>query len=197
MKILFPIVLIFISGQFYAFAGSSLHSHQSVYSGQEKRLIKSLSANDITELRRGRGWGLALAAELNGMPGPVHLLDMRNDIDLNETQIKELRHLYNAMQKRAIEQGEKLIILETLLDNQFKTNTIDEKSLADILEKIAKVRKELRFIHLSTHLKSSGILSEIQISMYNQLRGYTSADPCMAVPKGHNQNKWRKHNSCE
>ena len=50
------------------------HSHgaQTPYSGMQDRAIKSLSDNDIKELRRGGGWGLALAAELNGMPGPTH-----------------------------------------------------------------------------------------------------------------------------
>ncbi len=48
--------------------------HASKYSGQEKRTIKSLSPDDIAELERGGGWGLAKAAELNGLPGPAHLI---------------------------------------------------------------------------------------------------------------------------
>jgi hypothetical protein len=52
-------------------------SFASPYAGQETRRIKSLSEQDIDELRQGRGWGLAKAAELNGLPGPAHLLEMR------------------------------------------------------------------------------------------------------------------------
>ena len=55
----------------------SLHSK---YKGQEHRDIKSLSTDDIAELQRGGGWGLAKAAELNGVPGPVHLLEMEKEI---------------------------------------------------------------------------------------------------------------------
>jgi hypothetical protein len=44
---------------------------QTPYAGMQNRAIKSLSDNDINELRRGGGWGLALAAELNGMPAPL------------------------------------------------------------------------------------------------------------------------------
>lgn len=58
----------------------SEHSHKSKYVGQEKREIKSLSETDIEELRNGRGWGLAKAAELNGLPGPAHLLEMKKAI---------------------------------------------------------------------------------------------------------------------
>ncbi len=61
-------------------ASEGSHSHMSKYSGQEQRIIKSLSPDDIAELRRGGGWGLAKAAELNGVPGPVHLLEMKEAI---------------------------------------------------------------------------------------------------------------------
>ncbi len=43
----------------------------SQYSGQEQRAINSLSQEDITELARGGGWGMAKVAELNGLPGFV------------------------------------------------------------------------------------------------------------------------------
>ena len=51
----------------------SQHAHNSEYVGEERRQIKSLSDDDISELRQGGGWGLAKAAELNGVPGPAHL----------------------------------------------------------------------------------------------------------------------------
>jgi hypothetical protein len=54
-------------------------SLKSKYAGEEKREIKSLSATDIEELQNGKGWGLAKAAELNGIPGPVHLLEMKEE----------------------------------------------------------------------------------------------------------------------
>ena len=66
----------------YTFAASD-HSHKSKYAGEEKREIKSLSETDIEELKNGKGWGLAKAAELNGLPGPAHLLEMKEEINLS------------------------------------------------------------------------------------------------------------------
>jgi len=60
-------------------AGGAAHAQQhaaSPYAGEERRQIASLSKNDLAELRSGHGWGLALPAELNGVPGPTHLLEM-------------------------------------------------------------------------------------------------------------------------
>jgi hypothetical protein len=41
------------------------------YAGLQARPIKSLSAEQIADLKAGRGMSLALAAELNGYPGPA------------------------------------------------------------------------------------------------------------------------------
>ena len=49
--------------------------HNSDYVGEESREIKSLSPKDIAALKEGSGWGLAKAAELNGYPGPIHVLE--------------------------------------------------------------------------------------------------------------------------
>jgi hypothetical protein len=47
----------------------------STYTGLEHRTIKALSEQQVDDLQSGRGMGLALAAELNHYPGPVHVLE--------------------------------------------------------------------------------------------------------------------------
>lgn len=46
------------------------------YAGIARRSVKALSDREISDLRTGRGMGLALAAELNGYPGPAHVLEL-------------------------------------------------------------------------------------------------------------------------
>lgn len=46
-------------------------SAQSPYAGMQRRPIEALSEQQIADLKAGRGRGLALAAELNGYPGPA------------------------------------------------------------------------------------------------------------------------------
>ena len=46
------------------------------YAGMQNRAIKALSDEQIAQLRAGKGMALALAAELNGYPGPLHALDL-------------------------------------------------------------------------------------------------------------------------
>ncbi len=153
-------------------AGESHHTHGSKYSGQEARSVKSLSEADVAELKRGGGWGLAKAAELNGVPGPAHLLELRHKIPLNAAQIAKITNLFDDMKLDAIAQGEKLILLEQTLEQHFRNRTITDQILRDSLNAIAETREELRYIHLSTHLKTPRILSSEQIKKYNDLRGY-------------------------
>ncbi len=172
------------------------HSYKSKYAGEEKREIKSLSETDIEELKNGKGWGLAKAAELNGLPGPAHLLEMKDEIELSAKQVRAIEALYKKMKQEAIPLGLELIELERELNNHFANKTITDELLRQILKRITKVYSQLRYVHLSTHLKTPNILTPEQIALYNKLRVYSSDDPCENIPKGHDQAMWKKHHNC-
>jgi Spy/CpxP family protein refolding chaperone len=167
----------------------------SPYAGQETRRIKSLSEQDIDELRHGRGWGLAKVAELNGMPGPAHLLEMSQQIGLTPQQVAEIETLFRRMKASAMALGEELIALETDLNDAFARGDIRQGELAAKLDAIGAVQTRLRLTHLETHLATPKILTPEQIAAYNRLRGY-AANPCATVPEGHDPAMWRKHNGC-
>ena len=175
---------------------SSEVSFKSAYIGQERREIKSLSKSDIEELENGSGWGLAKAAELNGVPGPAHLLEMKTEIGLSQDQIGRIEILYQEMKRQAISLGSELIEYERELNTHFANRTITEELLRQLLEEIAQVQKQLRYAHLSTHLKTTDILTVEQIDLYNKLRGYFSDDPCKNIPEGHDPEMWKRHNNC-
>ena len=168
----------------------------SEYIGQERRSIKSLSDDDIRELTTGAGWGLAKAAELNGLPGPKHVLEMKNEINLTAEQEEEMKALYEEMNEKAIVLGRQLIAQEKELDDRFAQGDIDESTLEELLTGISATYAALRYTHLSAHLRAPDILSDEQIRRYNELRGYSSKDPCAHIPEGHDPVMWRKHNNC-
>lgn len=179
-----------------SFSGGAAENFTSKYQGEEKRRIKSLSQEDISELKAGGGWGLAKAAELNGMPGPAHLLEMAAEIRLTQEQQTAIQALFDEMQGDAKMLGNQLVKLEGELNQRFAEGSISPDSLTEIVGEIERVRAALRIVHLSTHLKTPDVLSPHQIAQYNQLRGYDS-DPCLNVPKGHNEEMWKKHNGCQ
>ena len=146
----------------------------SPYAGEASRAVKSLSAEDIAELRRGGGWGLAKTAELNGMPGPFHLLDLKDEFPLSRAQVSAITAIYERMRAAAIAEGEHFIAGERALENAFRAGTVTEESLRRMLAEIARSRARLRFIHLSAHLETPALLTHEQIARYDILRGYHS-----------------------
>jgi hypothetical protein len=162
----------------------------------ENREINSLSAQDIEDLRAGRGWGLALAAELNGVPGPAHLLELQEEIGLSPEQVTAMEAIFAAMQAEAQEAGERLIATEAGIEAGFRAGDLTPEALRELVDTAAAARAELRFIHLSRHLETPPLLTADQIGRYNDLRGYGAAEPCASVPEGHDPTMWRRHNNC-
>ena len=180
-----------------AFAQDRVHEANSApYAGFEAREIKSLSDQDIEELQRGGGWGLALPAELNGRPGPAHLLELDEELDLSARQVEAISAVYEQMRAAAVAAGERFIAAEAALSDAFAGSDLSEDRLRGLLAEAAEARAELRFIHLSRHLSTPELLSDAQIQRYNSLRGYAD-DPCETVPDGHDPEMWRSHNGCE
>lgn len=171
------------------------HAH-GPYAGFQTREIKSLSQEDLEELRRGGGWGLALPAELTGRPGPAHLLELRDELGLSDAQVASITAIRDAMRADAIAAGERFIAAETALSAAFADPDLVMGDLRVLVEAAAAARADLRFVHLSRHLSTPELLTTEQIERYAELRGYTD-DPCAQVPDGHNATLWRRHNGCE
>ena len=166
------------------------------YAGQHTREIKSLSENDINDLRQGNGWGLAKPAELNGLPGPIHLLELKDELGLTAKQQAEIEMIYQQMNGEAKELGLQYIENEREIEAALLSAKVTEQSLAALLHQSAKTLAELRLVHLRAHLKTPSILSNAQLEQYNVLRGYAGENPCDAVPEGHDPDMWKRHNNC-
>jgi hypothetical protein len=116
--------------------------------------------------------GLALAGEMNGYPGPAHVLELSDKLRLSSEQRDRIRRLFDAMKAEAIPVGEKLIEQEGELDREFADRKITPPKLAELTARIGDVQGQLRAIHLKYHLTTAELLSSEQKSRYAELRGY-------------------------
>ena len=161
-------------------AAASLAQTTSPYAGQEQRAIKALSDREISDLTEGRGLGLAKAAELNGYPGPMHVLELADSLDLSGQQRAKMQELFAAMKAEAIPLGERLIAQEADLDKQFASKTITPASPVAI----GATHGALRQTHLKYHLFTLEVLTPAQIRRYAELRGYKTG---LEHPHGRHQ----------
>ena len=152
-----------------------LAQSHSPYAGFEKRAIKALSDQQISDLGAGLGMSLALAAELNGYPGPRHTLELANELNQTDEQRKKVSELFTAMTAESIPIGEKLIAQEAELDLLFAGRTVTPESLSAATDAIGKTQATLRATHLKYHLLTVELLTPTQVAHYSSLRGYDSS----------------------
>lgn len=164
----FLLVCVFLLLPAYA----SVASESSPYSGQDAREIKALSQEDIQSYLGGKGMGFAKAAELNGYPGPAHVLSFANDLSLTAQQKEQTSALFKTMETEAVALGRSLIEKEKKLDLAFAGKSVTPASLEHMLGEIAALQAKLRQVHLQAHLEQFAILKPAQIAAYNKLRGY-------------------------
>lgn len=168
--IIAALAVILLGGEVRAQAGPS-----APYAGEQARAVASLSAADISELLAGGGWGLAKPAELNGYPGPAHVLELADKLGLTEQQRKRVEQIHKRMQLRARDIGARYVAAEAAIDTIFKYSDAGEGSLTTRLRDAERLRAELRRAHLQAHLDTRPVLSEAQRKQYAVLRGYASA----------------------
>jgi Spy/CpxP family protein refolding chaperone len=154
------------------FANLASAEPASPYAGQEKREIKSLSPQEIGDYLTGRGMGLAKAAELNGYPGPMHVLELAGPLSLSAEQKVRTQELFAHMQKNAVDLGQRLIDEERKLDALFASRRVTPDTLSASLERIGTLQAQIRRAHLQAHLTQTQILSPAQTAKYVELRGY-------------------------
>lgn len=146
--------------------------HHAAYAGLQTRRIKALSEQQIEDLKAGRGMSMALPAELNGYPGPVHTLELAGEIGLTPDQERRTRALFSEMQREAGSLGERLIAAEDALDRLFREQEATPDNVMQASLTAAEAQGRLRATHLLYHLRMLDVLSAEQIEHYNTLRGY-------------------------
>ena len=144
----------------------------SQYAGQETRSIKALSHEETAALLSGQGSGFAKAAELNGYPGPAHVLELATRLGLDSDQLAATQALMSAHRRRAQRIGAELVAAERNLDALFASRQARTASVDQATQEVAVLQGQLRAEHLNTHLLEHEILTPAQVEQYSRLRGY-------------------------
>ena len=160
----------------FASATAAFASAPSPYAGQQNREIRSLSASEVADLLAGKGMGYAKAAELNGYPGPAHVLELQSELGLSADQLARTRSIFQRMESSAKSFGAQLVEAERALDASFRNREVSPDTLARALERISTIAGKLRNVHLGAHLEQTRVLSAAQITRYAELRGYANVN---------------------
>jgi hypothetical protein len=152
---------------------------RSPYAKFQGSAATGLLPQEVDALTQGEGMALALAAEVNGYPGPRHVLDAdaAGQLGLRPEQRTALTRTFDRMHGLAQAKGQEILEREGELATRFRHHHIDEAGLTEALGRISQLRAELRAIHLRAHLETEALLTPEQISRYETVRGYDAASP--------------------
>ena len=162
------------AGGHHSPGGAGTGALHSPYSGARDVQATGLLPDEVEGLTKGSGMTLALAAEVNGYPGPRHVLDAADagQLTLRPEQRQAVQGLFDRMSAEAKGKGQEILTAEAHLATRFRHAHVDEPTLRGLLEQIGTLRAALRFIHLRTHLETKALLTPVQVARYNAVRGY-------------------------
>lgn len=151
---------------------TSASAQDAPYAELDTRAIKALSTQQVDDYLAGRGMGLALAGELNGYPGPRHVLELAEPLGLDAAQAEAVQLVHDRMLEAARALGARIVSAERDLDAAFAAGGIDADLLTRSATAIGRMNGELRALHLAAHLETTALLRPEQVRAYQALRGY-------------------------
>jgi Spy/CpxP family protein refolding chaperone len=121
-------------------------------------------------VREGRGFGMAFAADQQGYPGPMHVLELKERLGLSLEQETRVRALVEAMFAESRPKGARLLEAESRLRALFAAGSADASTVRAATAEVERARAELRLVHLLAHLKTRELLTDAQRRAYHEAR---------------------------
>ena len=147
------------------------HSHRAgVPASAGHQRVQACAQEFDSVVRDGRGFGMAFAADQNGYPGPMHVLEMKDRLALTPEQESQMQALMDGMFAQARPAGARLLEAETRLRTLFAEARADEFAVRAAVAEIEKRRADVRLVHLLTHLRTRDLLTQAQRSSYHAAR---------------------------
>lgn len=151
-------------------AGAQGHQHGGGDDAQAHQRVQAYLREFDQVVAEGRGFGLAFAADQNGYPGPLHVLELKDQLTLTPAQHARMTALFEAMLAEARAKAAGLAAAEDRLRRVFAGGAADAPAVRAAVAEAERARAEVRLVHLLTHLETRDLLTEAQRRTYHQLR---------------------------
>lgn len=149
------------------------HGGHGSHSGQglaPHRQMQAMLDETDRVIAQGLGAGMAFAADQNGYPGPRHVLELKDRLQLTPAQEARVTALQTAMFADARPKSARLLDAEARLRRLFAEGAADEARVRAAVAEIERARTEVRLVHLLTHLETRALLTEEQRRAYHEAR---------------------------
>src|SRR5213594_3206505 len=154
-------------------AGTTVTRAQHAHGGagaQGHQVAQTCASEFEKFVGEGRGFGLAFAADQNGYPGPMHVLELKDRLKLTADQEAKAQALMQAMFAESKPKSAQLLEAEAKLRRLFADRSADDAAVRAAVGEVERARSQVRLVHLLAHLKTRGLLTEDQRRIYHEAR---------------------------
>jgi Spy/CpxP family protein refolding chaperone len=145
------------------------HGHGAAAPSEGHRAAQACADESKAVIADGRGFGMAFAADQNGYPGPMHVLELKDTLKLTPDQERRARELYAAV-RAEVPKSTRLLEAERRLERLFADGRATEDGVRAAVGEVEQARAEVRLVHLLAHLRTRDLLSDEQRQTYHRAR---------------------------
>jgi Spy/CpxP family protein refolding chaperone len=117
--------------------------------------------------------GQATVAEMTGYPGPKHVLELADNLQLTEAQRRSVQTAFDEMNGQTRRLGAQLVEAERELYRAFASNGVTSETIDALTMRIGHLQATLRARHLKAHADTRPMLTSLQVNAYRRLRGHS------------------------
>lgn len=160
----------------FSHAQSESDTAEEATDASDIEALQAMPRRQFNNLLQGRGMGAARIADLKGYPGPMHVLEMAEELEISDTQREQTEQIMQRMRSTAQQRGRELIEAERKLEALFDGGAVQPSAVDAALLEIANLQAKVRAAHLHAHIEQARVMNDEQIAKYTELRAATRDD---------------------
>ncbi len=127
-------------------------------------MLSGVSEQEKEMLLKGGGLGAGMIAMTNGYPGPKHVLEMGDDLELTAAQRESIGTIYGKVKAESVKLGTELVEKDEALAALFTTGSVSTKDVEKRSREIGELQGRLRAAHLNAHVQTHAELTPAQLT---------------------------------
>lgn len=127
-------------------------------------MLSGVSEQEKEMLLKGSGLGAGMIAMMNGYPGPKHVLEMGDELELTAAQRESIGTIYGKVKAESVKLGTELVEKDEALAALFTTGSVSTKDVEKRSREIGELQGRLRAAHLNAHVQTHAELTPAQLA---------------------------------
>lgn len=148
--------------------GANAGAGQGMQSGP---MLSGISEGEKEALLKGSGLGAGMIAMMNGYPGPKHVLEMGDELELTAEQREKIGSLFAERKASFVEMGQELVEKDERLTAMFASGSVNTRDVEKLSVEIGELQGKLRAGHLNAHVLTWEALTPAQRDKLASMQG--------------------------